>query len=88
MQVGTMSVHTIKDVRDALQGASTQGRQFCELLLAHPESHGGLTQDGIPQVNIDQLNTRFFINEQCIAMQQVPIVVSGGVYNYAFLKLT
>lgn len=88
MQVGTMPIHTIKDVRDALKMASTQRRQFCPLLLAHPEIRDGLTSDGIPQVNIDQLNTRFFINNNYIATQQAPVVASGGVYNYAFSKLT
>ena len=47
-----------------------------------------MKQDGIPQVDIDQLNMRFFVNEKFIATQQVPMVASGGVYKYAFLKLT
>ena len=61
---------------------------MCDLLMAHAELRDGLTQDGIPQVNIDQLNTRFLINEKFIDTQQVPMVASGGVYNYAFSKLT
>lgn len=88
MQVRNSPIQTISDVRDALQRTHTRGNQFCELLLAHAELKDGLTQDGIQQINIDQLHTRFFLNENFLTKQQVPMVASGGVYNYVFSKLT
>ena len=87
-QVGRMPIMTIQNVRDALARYKNSGAQYCELVFAHAELRDGLTSDGIPQVNIDQLNTRFFINEKFIESQRVSMIASGGVYNYAFSKLT
>ena len=83
-----MPVHSVSDVQTALKRAQLDGRLTCELLLAHAELRNGLSNDGVPQVNIDQLNTRYFVNKEFIDTQQVPIIASGGVYNYAFSKLT
>ncbi len=81
MQVGGMPIQSIMDVRTTLERLKQEGRMYCDLLMAHAELRDGLTQDGIPQVNIDQLNTRFLINMKFIDTQQVPMVASGGVYN-------
>ena len=83
-----MPVHNVKEVQLTLQTEKAEGVVSCTLLLAHAELRDGLTHDGIPQINVDQLNTRFFLNKEFIETQQVPMVASGGVYNYAFSKLT
>jgi hypothetical protein len=88
MQVGGIPVHSIRDVQQALQRVKSEGRISCELLLAHAELRNSLSHDGVPQVNIDQLNPRYFVNKEFIDTQQVPIIASGGVYNYVFSKLT
>jgi hypothetical protein len=56
--------------------------------LAHPEAKGGLTSMGIPQLHIDQLNTRFIMNLDHIQRQQAPTIISGGVHHWSFNKLT
>jgi hypothetical protein len=57
--------------------------------LAHPELKAGLTSQGIPQLHIDQLNTRFIMNIDNIVRQQAPKIVSGGVqHHWRFCKLT
>jgi hypothetical protein len=54
--------------------------------MAHPEVKGDLvTSQGIPQLHIDQLNTRFIMNLDYIQRQQAPTIISGGV---KFNKLT
>lgn len=88
MQVGNMLVHTIEDVKQAIKRLKAEGHLYCDLLMAQTELRDGLTQEGIPQIHIDQLNTRYFINTNFIANQQVPIVASNRVYNYALSKLT
>lgn len=88
MQVDGMPVHSVSDVQISIKRAKLDGKITCDLLLAHAELRTGLSHDGVPQVSIDQLNTRFFVNKEFIASQQVPIIASGGVYTYAFSKLT
>lgn len=63
MQVGGMPVHLVGDVQTALKRAKLEGRLTCALILAHSELRTGLSHDGVPQVNIDQLNTRYFVNK-------------------------
>jgi len=62
MQVGNMGILTLENVKQAIKRQKAEGHIYCELLMAHPELRDGLTQEGIPQIHIDQLNTRYFIN--------------------------
>ena len=50
-----MTVSTIKEVEDLLVDAPCA---HCPLLFAHSEVQHGLTNDGIPMINSDQLNTQ------------------------------
>lgn len=43
---------------------------------------------GIPQLHIDQLNTRYIMNLDHIQRQQAPTIISGGVHHWSFNKLT
>ena len=58
------------------------------MTLAHPEIKEGLTALGIPQLNIDQFNPRFILNLENLARQPSLYQDSGGVYHWAFNKLT
>jgi hypothetical protein len=57
-------------------------------LIAHSEIKDGLTHDGIPQVNVDQMNPQYFLNFDVLEKQRIPVVATGGVLNYVFSKLT
>ena len=46
------------DVIDALEKTVGDGANECMLTFLHPEVSHGLTCDGIPQVNLDQMNPR------------------------------
>lgn len=52
------TVETVQDVNDAFEALLAEKAKTCEITLAHPEIKHGLTEDGIPQVNLDQLNPR------------------------------
>ena len=46
------------DVVDALEKVAKDGVKECILTFSHPEVSHGLTCDGVPQVNLDQMNPR------------------------------
>ena len=52
------TVETLQDVNEAFEALLSEKAKTCEITLAHPEIKHGLTEDGIPQVNLDQLNPR------------------------------
>ena len=57
------------------------------LTFSHPEIKYGLTNDGISQLNVDQLNTRnmfhdFFIPKDDLAQPTATIRWDGDVYNF------
>ena len=58
IRVNDQDVHTPDDVSQALLIAQTKGIQTTSLLFAHSEIKHGLTNDGLPQCNVDQLNNR------------------------------
>jgi hypothetical protein len=51
-------VDTEADVIDALEKVVEDGANECILIFSNPEVPHGLTCDGIPQVNLDQMNPR------------------------------
>jgi hypothetical protein len=55
-------VDTVEDVNSALHSAFVAGRPTCVLLFSHPEIRHGLTNEGIPQVLLDQLNPRLLFD--------------------------
>ena len=49
---------TVSEVDTALRAAYKKGAKHCLLVFSHPEVAHGLTYEGIPQVNLDQLNPK------------------------------
>lgn len=88
MEVEGMPVRSPRDVNKVL--LNLKGRNFkkCRITLAHSEIKAGLTSKGIPQLHIDQLNTRFIMNLDHINRQEGAKVISGGVHHWRFNKLT
>ncbi|EJK59937.1 hypothetical protein THAOC_19786 [Thalassiosira oceanica] len=58
IRVDDTDITCLADVHSALDRAVTAGQQKSRLLFSHPEIKHGLTNSGIPQVNLDQLNPR------------------------------
>ena len=54
-QIGNEKIHSLNNVHQFL---ITSGAPCCTLIFSHPEIRHGLTNDGIPQVNIDQINPK------------------------------
>ena len=57
-KIGDTRVDTEADVIEALEKVVEEGANECMLTFLHPEVSHGLTCDGIPQVNLDQMNPR------------------------------
>jgi hypothetical protein len=53
---------TIEDARHALHSIAPLPRGICHLLLYSGEIRDGLTNEGIPQLSLDQLNPRHFFH--------------------------
>jgi hypothetical protein len=77
-----------QDLYNILKNLKDRDITKCRITLAHPEIKTGLTSQGIPQLHIDQLNTRFIMNVDHIVRQEAAKVLSGGVLNWKFNKLT
>ena len=88
LEVDGKAVHSKTDIFEILAKMKDEGREDCKLLFAHPEIKDGLTNEGIPQISIDQLNARYILNAENLDRQESPQFVSGGVYQYVFSKLT
>jgi hypothetical protein len=54
-QVGDVTIRLLQDVQQSLVARIVSGAPFCTVIFSHPEIRHGLTNDGIPQVNIDEL---------------------------------
>ena len=93
-QVGDTVVSTEEDVTRALNALLHTGVRTCQLIFSHPAVKHGLTNDGIPQVNLDQLNPRRMFHEFATAgMPDNDAVVAkwdGEVFNWVSkaMKLT
>lgn len=81
-------VNSILQVQEILERAKLDGKSTCQILLAHPEIKQGLTSMGIPQLHIDQLNPKYILNLDNIIKQDANKISDGGVWNWAFSKLT
>ena len=71
-KIGDIEVSTVAEVKAALLTLSQQPHPTCLLTFSHPEIKHGLANDGIPQLNVDQLNTRnmfhgFFMPKDALA---------------------
>ena len=58
-RVGDKEILTLDNAVRAFADIKTAGTKSCLLTLSHPEIQHGLTNEGIPQVNVDQLNPRY-----------------------------
>ena len=61
-KVGDVEVNNLKQAQAAFAALSKSNAKSCWLTFSHPEIKHGLTNDGIPQINIDQLNPRHMFN--------------------------
>ena len=65
-KIGDIPVSTVADVKRALLTLSEKPRPTCMLIFSHPEIKHGLSNDGIPQLNVDQLNSRNKFHDFCM----------------------
>ena len=64
IKVAEFHITSLKSARDAFAAVEKRRDNSCKLLFAHTEIKDGLTDNGIPQVNIDQLNNRHSLRPQ------------------------
>ena len=89
LEVDGRPVQSQVEVEAILKNLKARDCDFCKITLAHPEIKYGLTSQGLPQLHIDQLNTRAIMNvELVLQKQEAPKIISGGVQQYSFCKLT
>jgi hypothetical protein len=94
ISINGKSVHCISDVSDAFLLLATDGSPKATILMQHNAIRDGLVESGIPQVNVDQLNSRFaFDNIEVMTQAQFDcwfsslptcfyeLVEDGGVLN-------
>jgi hypothetical protein len=91
-QVGDVTIGSIQDVQQSLAALIASGTPFCTLIFSHPEIRHGLTNDSIPQDNIDQLNPKtlfsgFFLPNIPVACQCSHVAYDGDVYNFTSLAM-
>jgi hypothetical protein len=68
------------------------GAPSCTLISSHPEKRHGLTNDGFPQVNIDQLNPKtlflgFSLLDILVKQQCGHVAYDRDVYNFTSLAI-
>jgi hypothetical protein len=63
-------VSTIDDIINVFLLLSTAGAKKCSLLLEHSAIREGLVESGIPQVNVDQMNSRFAFADTNVMTQE------------------
>jgi hypothetical protein len=92
-KVGDVTIWSLQDVQQSLAAHIASGTPFCTLIFSHcPEIRHGLTNDGIPQVNIDQLNPKtlfsgFSLPNFLVARQCNYVAYDGDVYNFTSLAM-
>ncbi len=91
-QVGDVTIRSLQDVQQSLAALIASGTPFCTLIFSHPEIHHGLTNDGIPKVNIDQLNPKtlfsgFSLPNVLVACQCGHVAYDGDIYNFTSLAI-
>ncbi len=91
-QVVDVTIRLLQDVQQSLVALIASGTPFCTLIFSHPEIRHGLTNDGISQVNIDQLNPKtlfsgFSLPDVPVARQYGHVAYDGDVYNFTSLAM-
>ena len=94
-KVGDIEVSTVAEVKAVILTLSQQPRPTCLLTFSHPKIKYGIANDGIPQLNVDQLNSRnmfhgFFMPKDALAQPTATIRRDGDIYNFVIkaMKLT
>lgn len=95
IQVGGHPISSILDVEKALLQLKSQGLASCTILMAHSTIRDGLVETGIPQVNVDMLNSQYTMAEVDVMTQEqydrwfeslprcfYELVDEGGVLNF------
>ena len=86
-KVGTREVGSSAEVEAAFQQLCLDESANTTLLFSHPAVEHGVTHDGIPQVNLDQLNPRDMMDNARVPTPlpnnsaQIGTVRSGNVLN-------
>ena len=62
LRINDTPITSISDARDALSNIPHTVRGICRLLVSASELRDGLTNEGLPQISLDQLNPRHFFN--------------------------
>ena len=91
-QIGTHDINSLDDVHQAVAQIDQSGNRSCILTFSHSKIQHGLSNNGIPQINIDQLNpknliTGFSIPDLPIQQQTAKICLDRGVYNFESLAM-
>ena len=64
-RIGAHDIDSLKDIHQAVAQIDHSGDKSCVLTFSHPKIQHGLTNDGIPQINIDQLNPKNLLHHVC-----------------------
>jgi hypothetical protein len=91
-QVGDVTIWSLQNVQQSLAALIASSAPFCTLIFSHPEISHGVTNDGIPQVNIDQLNPKtlfsgFSLPNVLVACHCGHVAYDGDVYNFTSLAM-
>jgi hypothetical protein len=91
-RIGDHDIHSLEDVHQAVAQIDQSRVKSCILTFSHPKIQHGLTNDGIPQINIDQLNPKnllpsFSVPDLPVQRQTATIRLDGGVYNFESLAM-
>jgi hypothetical protein len=78
LEVEGRKVSSAKEVHEILKNLKERDFRKCRITLAHLEIKHSLTSKGLPQLHIDQLNTRFIMNLDHIVKHQAQKIISGG----------
>lgn len=70
IKVDNEEVHSVADIERIMARLSQSKAPRCTLLMAHSELKDGLTETGIPQINVDQLNYRYSFKRIDVMTQQ------------------
>ena len=93
-QVGPTIINSLADAQLAFAELCFNQSKSCTLTFSHSEIKHGLTHDGIPQVNLDQLNPRLMFDNfpmpETLTSSKLRIIKDGDVFNYVTvaMKLT
>ena len=84
IQINGTVVTTLLEARQAFASLALTNTTTCDLLFAHSEMKHGLTNDGIPQINLDQLNNRLLLRpSDDDLLRHMP---QGSRYSHEFVQ--